>query len=249
MDPIAIFARLSPAEQADALARHFGAQARQLRRVDAAAPSLYRTYALGGRSSDGVHLDLVDGAASPAETLPASADEAEEDQMPVEEVFVPEEAPAPEEFVEPVVEAPAEDYSPLLVALGLQEPQLPEDPGANYGEIGSGSKRREARAGSPVLHRWRELSVFSGAKLLDTDQALRRLHAGAGRERTLAVRAVLQRNLYEPIAVTEIVRQIAESHELRAAFERWEQPSVLEFHVFWILDRLATIGAVAVRHA
>lgn len=83
MDSVAVFAGLSAAEQAELLSRHFAAKARQLRRADAAPPALYRTYALGGASSDGVHLDLEaaeDGMVSPAATLAA---EAEEEQAPV----------------------------------------------------------------------------------------------------------------------------------------------------------------------
>jgi hypothetical protein len=125
MDPTAIFAGLSPAEQAELLSRHFATQARRLRGAaaggGAAASPLYRTYALGGRSSDGIHLDLPaagaeeEDAASVA-TLPAEDGASDAEMEPpaaaadAEEIFVPEEVPAAAE-------------NPLMAALGLLPPR------------------------------------------------------------------------------------------------------------------------------
>lgn len=151
MDPTAIFAGLSPAEQAELLSRHFATQARRLRGAaaggGAAASPLYRTYALGGRSSDGIHLDLPAPGAeedavseASADTLPAEGGASDAEMEPpaaaaeAEEIFVPEEVPAAE--------------NPLLAALGL----LPPRDGGRYKiKVGAATLALKKRGNSLTL--------------------------------------------------------------------------------------------------
>jgi hypothetical protein len=144
---------------------------------------------------------------------------------------------------EEVVDAPAASYHPLVIALGMMP--LPEDPGANHGAIGSDSKGRNRRAEKGI---WHDLTVRCGEKIKDVARVTRLLQKDAGLPRALAIHTVIKRNGYAHLAVNELLRQIQEDEELRAPFENWDMPSVLEFHINWHLDRLAAIGAISVNY-